>query len=167
MVGSSALASAPPDSPAALLGVWAAAVAILFLASLLPAAMVPAIRGVVQLSTTVLVSGVLASATIVSGTISGASSGARYGRPGTIHGGLEGLAAGHLGAAGRIRPRGAVPWRRAATPVWPGGAGRPPGDARAVAACVGPACGFGAAFRMRAWGAPIQLEGGGPLKNVS
>jgi len=106
VVGSSALASAPPDSPAALLGVWAAAVAILFLASLLPAAMVPAVRGVVQLSTTVLVSGVLASATIVSGTISGASSGARYGRPGAIHGGLEGLAAGHLGAAGGSGPAG-------------------------------------------------------------
>ena len=106
VVGSSALASAPPDSPAALLGVWAAAVAILFLASLLPAAMVPAVRGVVQLSTTVLVSGVPASATIVSGTISGASSGARYGRPGAIYGGLEGLAAGHLGAAGGPGPAG-------------------------------------------------------------
>ena len=103
VVGSSALVSAPPGA-AALLGVWAAAVAVLFLASLLPAAMVPAVRSVVQLSTMVLTSGVSASAAIVSGTIAGAASGARKGRPGAVHGGLEGLAAGHLRAVGGSGP---------------------------------------------------------------
>ena len=104
VVGSSALVSAPPDSPAALLGVWVAAVATLFLASLLPAAMVPAVRGVVQLSTMVLTSGVMASAAIVSGAVTGAASGAKNGWPGAVYGSLEGLAAGHLRAAGGSGP---------------------------------------------------------------
>lgn len=104
VVGSSALASAPPDSSAALLGVWVAAVATLFLASLLPAAMVPAVRGVVHLSTMVLTSGVSASVAIVSGVVTGAASGAKNGWPGAVYGGLEGLAAGHMRAGGGSGP---------------------------------------------------------------
>ena len=96
VMGSSALASMPPDSPAALLGVWAGAVSILFMASMLPVAMVPAIRGVAEWSSMVLTSGVSGALTIIYGGAGGAASRAKEGAASAARGGLEGLAAGHL-----------------------------------------------------------------------
>ena len=137
VVGSSALASAPPDSPAALLGVWVAAVATFVLG--LPAAggdgAGRAGRGAA------LHHGADLGGLGVCGHNVGGCHGGRIGRQKWLAGGRT----WRLGGAGRrpheggrrIWPRGTVAGRRAE--VWLGGAGlRQPKNARAVAACAGP-----------------------------
>ena len=99
VAGSSALASFQHDPPAGLLGMWAAAVAVLFLASMLPIMVVPVIRGMAQTATGVLASGVSGAASVASGAITAAAS--KGGGPAALRGGLEGLAAAHLRAYGR------------------------------------------------------------------
>lgn len=99
VMGSSALASSQHDPPAGLLGLWVAAVAVLFLASMLPVVMVPVIRGIAQTATGVLASGVSGAASVTSGVITAAAS--KGSGPAALRGGLEGLAATHLKAYGR------------------------------------------------------------------
>ena len=101
VMGSSALVSTPQGGPAAILGVWVGAVSILFLAVLLPAAIIPAVRGVMDMSTAVLASGASASAGVMARTAGGAVSAIPGGRAGMVRGGLEGLATGHIKAYGR------------------------------------------------------------------
>ena len=100
VMGSSALASTPHGDPSALLGVWVGAVSVLFLAALLPAAMVPAVRGVIEMSTAILFSGVSSSVHVASATAGGAARGMAGSPAGAVRGGLEGLAAGHAKSYG-------------------------------------------------------------------
>ncbi len=97
VAGSSAVAAADSGTLAA----WAGAVSVLFLASLLPAAMVPTVSAVVHAATGTLSSAVGSAATITGLGLLGTGSGASArGQHRAAHGGLEGLAGERAGSPG-------------------------------------------------------------------
>lgn len=93
VVGSGAVAS---TTDTGLVAVWISASAVLFLASTVPIFLVPVISGVVYHAVGISSGGITASVQIMSLSAQGAASGS--GVRGTISGGLEGLAKGHLKA---------------------------------------------------------------------